>query len=88
MTSVIEVKDSKGNLLRLDTNRFDLTSDEISKMYKLRWAIELFFKWSKTPCKHQLETKSRTMILQIYRWLRVAIWKPHYVWIRKSAHLY
>ena len=110
---VIEVKDSKGNLLRLVTNRFDLSSDEISEMYKSRWAIELFFKWLKQHvnikkfygqsewaihnqvflalivyCLNvliQLETKSRTTILQISRWLRAAIWKPHYVWIRKVA---
>jgi putative transposase len=110
---VIEVKDSKGNLLRLVTNRFDLSSDEISEMYKSRWAIELFFKWLKQHvnikkfygqsewaihnqvflalivyCLNvliQLETKSRTAILQISRWLRAAIWKPHYVWIRKVA---
>ncbi|HDX9578314.1 TPA: transposase, partial [Bacillus pseudomycoides] len=39
--------DSKGNMLHLLTNRFDLKPEEISDMYKSRWAIELFFKWIK-----------------------------------------
>lgn len=29
------------------TNRFDLTADEIGELYKLRWKIELFFKFIK-----------------------------------------
>lgn len=36
------------NLLFFVTNRFDLTCDEISDMYRCRWAIESFFKWMKT----------------------------------------
>ncbi|PLR80284.1 IS4 family transposase [Bacillus sp. V33-4] len=44
---LLKVKDSKGNELQLITNRFDLNPDEISEMYKSRWAIELFFKWLK-----------------------------------------
>ena len=44
---LIKVIDSKGNELHLITNRFDLRAEEISEMYKSRWAIELFFKWIK-----------------------------------------
>ena len=44
---LLKVIDSKGNELHLITNRFDLSAEEISKMYKSRWAIELFFKWIK-----------------------------------------
>lgn len=39
---LLKVADSKGNLLHLITNRFDLSAEEISEMYKARWAIELF----------------------------------------------
>ena len=44
---LLKVIDSKGNELQLITNRFDLCANEISEMYKARWAIELFFKWIK-----------------------------------------
>lgn len=44
---LLRVMDTKGNELQLITNRFDLEPDEISDMYKSRWAIELFFKWLK-----------------------------------------
>jgi IS4 transposase len=108
---LLEVVDTKGNLLRLITNRFDLKPEEISEIYRSRWAIELFFKWLKqhVEIKHfygmsetaiqnqvflalitycllvlvQLEMKSKKSLLRITRWLKRAIWKPSYVWIRR-----
>jgi IS4 transposase len=108
---LLEVIDTKGNILRLITNRFDLSAEEISNIYRSRWAIELFFKWIKqhveikhfygmseaalqnqiylaliTYCLHvlvQLETKSKKSLLRICRWLKAAIWKPAYVWLRR-----
>ncbi len=44
---LVKVLDTKGNVLHLVTNRFDLEPEEIAEMYKSRWAIELFFKWMK-----------------------------------------
>ncbi|MHA7967598.1 DUF4372 domain-containing protein [Paenibacillus sp. CAU 1782] len=35
---MVQTQDSEGNLLFLVTNRFDLTCDEISEMYRSRWA--------------------------------------------------
>ncbi len=43
---LLKVMDSKGNELHLITNRFDLSAEEISEMYKSRWAIELFLNGS------------------------------------------
>jgi|SRR5690625_1045301 len=48
---LLEVEDTKGNILRLITNRFDLGPDEISEIYRQRWAIELFLKWLKQHVK-------------------------------------
>ncbi|MFD2370639.1 IS4 family transposase [Brevibacillus sp. GCM10020057] len=44
---LIETLDSKGNLIRIVTNRFDLEAEELSDIYRWRWQIELFFKWIK-----------------------------------------
>nr|WP_246147331.1 hypothetical protein [Aneurinibacillus danicus] len=40
---LIKTVDTKGNVLWILTNRFDLEAEEISYMYRSRWAIELFF---------------------------------------------
>ncbi|GIM44726.1 IS4 family transposase ISDha2 [Collibacillus ludicampi] len=44
---LVEAKDSQGNDIRIITNCFDLSAEEISDIYRTRWAIELFFKWMK-----------------------------------------
>lgn len=48
---LIKTVDTKGNELLILTNRFDLEAEEISDMYRSRWAIELFFKWLKQHTK-------------------------------------
>jgi IS4 transposase len=44
---LIETEDSQGNPIRIITNRFDGSAEEIGDIYRSRWAIELFFKWLK-----------------------------------------
>ncbi|UJF27948.1 IS4 family transposase [Planococcus sp. 107-1] len=48
---IIVLPDGKGDVLRLITNRFDISVEEISDIYRNRWAIELFFKWLKQHVK-------------------------------------
>jgi len=65
---LIEVDDTKGNRLRLITNRFDLKASEISDMYRSRWTIELFFKWLKqhVKIKHFYGHSETAVINQIF----------------------
>jgi len=54
--------------LRLVTNDFEATAQEISDLYKLRWEIELFFKWIKQnlKLKHFIGTSENAVKIQIY----------------------
>jgi Transposase DDE domain/Domain of unknown function (DUF4372) len=48
---MIETTDGKGNLVRIITNRFDLSAEEIGDLYRSRWQIETFFRWVKQHLK-------------------------------------
>lgn len=48
---LIHTRDSEGNLIIILTNDFDLDAFEISEIYRLRWQVELFFKWLKQHLK-------------------------------------
>lgn len=48
---MIEIIDSQGRPVRIITNRFDLTAEEIGDMYRSRWQIEIFFRWVKQNLK-------------------------------------
>jgi hypothetical protein len=48
---MIETIDSHGNPVRIITNRFDRSAEEISEMYRSRWQIEVFFRWVKQNLK-------------------------------------
>lgn len=48
----VKVIDSSTNEpFLIATNRFDLTAEEIADIYRLRWQIEIFFKWIKQHLK-------------------------------------
>jgi IS4 transposase len=48
---MIETTESQGHPVRIITNRFDLTAEEIGDMYRSRWQIEIFFRWVKQNLK-------------------------------------
>lgn len=48
---LIETTDLKGNKIRIISNRFDLSAEEIGDLYRNRWKIETFFKWVKQHLK-------------------------------------
>jgi len=48
---LITIKRENNLNLRFFTNDFNRTADDIAKLYKSRWQIELFFKWIKQNLK-------------------------------------
>jgi hypothetical protein len=66
---IIQVVDSSnGELFYILTNRFDLTAEEIAEIYRLRWSIEIFFKWIKQhlKIKHFYGQNLNAVLIQIY----------------------
>lgn len=65
---LIETLDSKGNRIRIITNRFDLEAEELSCIYRCRWQIELFFKWMKQHVKIKTfyETSENSVHKQVF----------------------
>ncbi len=65
---IVDIIDSRGKEMRLITNRFDLPADEISEIFRSRWAIELFFKWIRqhVKIKHFYGRSENAVKNQIY----------------------
>ena len=40
-------KHNEGKTIRVVTNLYNVTAEEIAAMYKARWGVELFFRWIK-----------------------------------------
>jgi len=47
----VTVKVATGKVLRLITNDLSSPATEIAQLYKMRWQVELFFKWIKQKLK-------------------------------------
>lgn len=64
---MIDVEISTGRQIRLISNDLDSPAEEIAQLYKMRWQIELFFKWIKQNLKlsHFLGTSRNAIIIQI-----------------------
>jgi IS4 transposase len=65
---LIEVTDTQGNPIKIITNDFQLSSEELGEIYRHRWQIELFFKWMKQHCcvKHFYGLSQQAVENQIY----------------------
>jgi hypothetical protein len=65
-----QYQDEKGiwHLIRVLTNRRDLTAEQISEVYRARWKVELFFKWMKqhVNLKKWYSHKPKAVWNQIY----------------------
>ena len=63
----IRVVIETGKLLRIVTNDLDAPAQEIADIYKLRWQIELFFRWVKQVLriKHFIGTSENAVRIQI-----------------------
>ena len=59
---------SSDGKMRLATNMLDVPAELISKLYRLRWMIELFFRTIKSMlhCNHLLSTKQNGVEIQAY----------------------
>jgi len=65
---LIEVTDTQGNPIRIITNDFQLSPEELGDIYRYRWQIELFFKWIKQHCcvKHFYGLSQQAVENQIF----------------------
>jgi Transposase DDE domain len=61
---LVEFYDDQGRFYRLFTSRWDISAEEVAHIYKCRWLVELFFKWTK----------------QHLRLVKVHSYKPQALW--------
>lgn len=75
-----------GKVLVFLTNNFDLPAEVIAQLYKLRWRVELFFKWIKQNLriKHFFGTSDNAVKIQV--WIAICVYVLVAV-IRKELHI-
>jgi len=75
-----------GKVLVFLTNNFDLPAPVIAQLYKLRWRVELFFKWIKQNLriKHFFGTSDNAVKTQV--WIAVCVYVLVAI-VRKELHL-
>ena len=63
-----------GKVLVFLTNNFDLPAEVIAQLYKLRWRVELFFKWIKQNLriKHFFGTSDNAVKTQV--WIAICVY--------------
>ncbi len=74
-----------GKVLVFLTNNFDLPAEVIAQLYKLRWRVELFFKWIKQNLriKHFFGTSDNAVKTQV--WIAICVYVLVAI-IRKELH--
>ncbi|MGP4082580.1 IS4 family transposase [Pseudalkalibacillus sp. R45] len=88
---LIEYIDDKKRKYRVVTNRWDLNASDIAEIYRLRWRIELFFKWIKQHLKvvKWFNSKPEAVWNQIYlimiayaicEWIKLLLDTPKTTW--------
>ena len=75
-----------GKVLVFLTNNFDLPAEAIAQLYKLRWRVELFFKWIKQNLriKHFFGTSDNAVKTQV--WIAICVYVLVAI-IRKELHI-
>lgn len=71
----IKVKDPKtGKAIVLLTNNFDLDAETITKLYRNRWRIELFFKWIKQNLRIKVFWGESPNAVKTQIWIAVCVY--------------
>lgn len=81
---------SSDGKLRIATNLLDVPAELISKIYRLRWLIELFFRMFKGlfGCRHLLSTKQNGVEIQAYMAIIACLLILIYTGVSPNKRLY
>jgi IS4 transposase len=68
------------------TNHFDLPALTIYQLYRLRWQVELFFKWIKQPLRIKTFYGTSENAVKTQIWIAVCVYVPVAI-VRKRLKL-